>query len=505
MSPLPGASRPALATLLLGMAACTHAPSAAPEARAPDCERLTALAVAGATLTQATRVPAQGPVPEYCRVRGELPPSLHFEVRLPTGWNGRTVYNGGGGYDGVIFPADENLARGYASVASDGGHTGTPAQGAFALEPGPLEDFASLSVHRVLPVARALIRAHYGQDATKTYFEGCSNGGREGLIAAQRWPEDFDGLVIHAPAHDFVSLMLAFNQHAQRLAIPGALPSRAQLAHLGQAMLAACDAKDGLADGIVSHPGCAFDPGVLQCQGPERDTCLTPAQVASARALAAPVVLDGQVLYPGWPVGDAEDPGGWAAWRLEPGDFERSAGHVLSRELIRYFITRDPGFDSLRFQPGAWRERIAEVTAQVSALDPDLSRFRARGGKLILRHGSADGIISPRGTDAYYEAVVRAAGGQAQADTFVEYFPAPGVHHCGGIPGPGPNQVDWLSALETWVERGVPPSRTPLLAHKPDATGAPVLSRPVCKYPLYPRYSGSGNPNLAEHFTCVAP
>ncbi|MCY1075678.1 tannase/feruloyl esterase family alpha/beta hydrolase [Archangium lansingense] len=493
----------ALALLLLSGAACTHPPPSAMSQRTP-CEGLRARTVEGATLTGSTLVAATSALPEYCELKGMLPPSLHFEVRLPTAWNGRTVYNGGGGYDGFIIPGDEYIARGYASVASDGGHTGGVLEGSFAADPAKLDDFAFLSVHRVLPVARALIREHYGRDATKTWFEGCSNGGREGLSSAQRWPEDFDGIIVHAPAYDFVEMMLAFNHHTQRLVQPGAMASPAQLANLGRALLAACDAKDGLADGIISHPtACPFDPAVVQCQGAGGNDCLTPAQVASARALAAPYVLDGKTLHRGWGPGDAVDPGGWSPWLSEDGKLEHSAGHLFSQDLIRYFITQDPSFDALSFKPSEWRARIDAVTALVSANDTDLSRFRARGGKLILRHGGSDGIITQRGTDAYYEALVRAAGGQEAADTFVEYFPAPGVNHCSG--GAGPSQVDLLSALEGWVERGVPPSQTKLVAHKRSATGESVLSRPVCKYPRYPRYTGSGDETRAESFTCVEP
>src|SRR6218665_359553 len=492
----------ALALLLSGTA-CIHTRPPAVSQPTP-CEGFRARTLEGATLTGARLVAAAGALPEYCEVKGMLPPSLTFEVRLPTAWNGRTVYNGGGGYDGFIIPGDDIIARGYASVASDGGHVGGPLDGSFAADPAKLDDFAFLSVHRVLPVARAVIREHYGRDATRTWFEGCSNGGREGLIAAQRWPKDFDGIIAHAPGYNFVELMLTFNHHAQRLAQPGAMPSSAQLASLGRAVLAACDAKDGLADGVISNPtACPFDPAVLQCQGTVGDDCLTPAQVASARALASPHVLDGKTLGLGWPVGDAEDPGGWAAWRPEDGKIESTAGLRFSRDMIRYFITQDPAYDALAFNPSEWHARIDALTARISAHDTNLSRFRAHGGKLILRHGGSDGILTQRGTAAYYEALVRAAGGQEAADTFVEYFPAPGVNHCGG--GTGPGQVDLLSALEDWVEHGVAPSQAKRVAHKPSATGQPVLSRPVCKYPRYPRYNGSGDETRAENFTCAEP
>ena len=492
---------PTSALLSLLLSACAHTPSA-PAPRAA-CEALTGRSVEGARVTRATLVPAERELPEYCQVLGTLPPALDFELRLPSAWNGRTVYGGGGGFDGVIFPGEEFTEQGYASVASNGGHNGDTLDAAFALEPEKRDDFASLSVHRVLSVVQALIRERYGRASERTWFEGCSNGGREGLIAAQRWPEDFDGIIARAPAYDFTELMLTFHHHAQRLGRPGALPSKLKLARLGQEVLDACDAKDGLADGILAHPVCDFDPAILQCPADGSATCFTPEEVASARALLAPYDVVGRRYSEGWPPGSAEDPGGWAAWRTDNGDLSTSAGARLSREFLRYFITRQPTLDPSTFQLDDWLRRADTVSAELSANTVNLERFRARGGKLVLWHGGADGIVSARGTAAYYARVVQAAGGQAQADTFVEYFPAPGVNHCGG--GPGADRVNLLPALEAWVERGVPPSQAGLVATKHATCGRAVLSRPLCKAPHYPRYDGHGDPTRAESFSCVAP
>lgn len=493
--------RTGTATVLLGGGGCSHAPSTPPPLVA--CEGFRGRTLEGALLTGASVIAAQGELPEYCQVTGTLPPSLHFEVRLPTAWNGRTIYGGGGGFDGFIIGGDSYTTQGYASIASDGGHTGHPLDGSFAQDKAALEDFASLSTHRVLPVAKAIIREHYGKTSAKTYFEGCSNGGREALIEAQRWPEDFDGIIARAPAYDFVELMLTFGHHAQRLAQPGAMPSGAKLARLGKAILAACDASDGLADGILSRTdACSFDPAVLQCHGESTPECLTPLELASVKALASPYVLKGRTFNAGWTPGDASDPGGWAPWLDQP-ELTATTGSRLSRDVIRFFITQDPKFDPATFDAAAWQPRIDAMSARVSARSADLGRFRARGGKLILWHGGADGIISQRGTTAYYEQLVQAAGGQAAADAFVEYFPAPGVQHCGG--GAGADSVDLLPALEDWVEGGKPPSQANLVATRRAAADPRALSRPLCKYPLYPRYNGTGDVTRAASFTCVAP
>ncbi|MET0404585.1 MAG: tannase/feruloyl esterase family alpha/beta hydrolase, partial [Cystobacter sp.] len=470
-----------------------------------QCERLRDKSLDGARITGATLIAAASPLPEYCKVTGGLAPSLQFEVRLPTGWNGRAVYAGGGGFNGSITPSDDHLRRGYAAIASDGGHTGDVLDGSFALDPEKRADFADRSIHRVLPFAKTLIHERYGKNAEKTYFEGCSNGGREALIEAQRWPEDFDGIIARAPAYNFVELLIAFNQNSQQLAKPGASLSDARLATLGKAVLDACDAQDGLADGILSRPNdCQFDPGTLQCTGADQDTCLTAEQVASVRKIYSPTRLDGAVINEAWPRGGEADPLGWSAWMTGNGNPAQSASGLFGLGLVRYFITRDPNYDPLAFVPEQWSARIAEVSAQVSARSADLSRFRARGGKLILWHGGTDAAISLKGSDAYYQRVVTAAGGQAAADTFVEYFQAPGVNHCEG--GAGADAVDLLSALEGWVEQGIAPSSARLVATKTDrTTGTQLLSRPLCKYPRYPRYTGQGDPNAAASFTCVEP
>jgi hypothetical protein len=493
--------------LVLTLAGCDDSePAPPPDEPTPQaqCEGLSGKTVEGASIDGAQLVAAAGSLPEYCKVLGSLPPALQFEVRLPSAWNGRTVYAGGGGYNGSIPSTDAYTPRGYVSIASNGGHTGTAFDGSFALDPVKLEDYASLAIHRVLPVAKALIQQRYGKGATKTYFEGCSNGGREALIEAQRWPEDFDGIIARAPAYNLVELFLTFNQHTRQLLQPGANPD-AKLQALSQATMAACDAKDGLADGIISHlAACTFEPSTLRCTGADSATCLTAAQEASVQRIYSPELLKGQVINAGWPAGGEADPGAWSPWKTGGGNAATSLGANFGSGMVKFFITQDPAYDPLAFEPDAWASRIQEVAAKVSANSTDLSRFRARGGKLILWHGGTDAAISINGTTAYYQGVVQASGGQAQADTFVEYFTAPGVNHCVG--GAGADSVDLLGALENWTDKGVAPSQAGLVATKRNAqTGQTVLTRPLCKYPQYPRYQGTGDVQSAASFTCTAP
>ncbi|MFY0571987.1 tannase/feruloyl esterase family alpha/beta hydrolase [Archangium lansingense] len=469
------------------------------------CESFRGKTLQGARITSAVLVAASDKLPEYCKVQGALEPSLNFEVRLPTDWNEKTVFAGGGGFDGSIPSGDIYTAKGYASIASDGGHTGNALDGSFALDPVKLEDFAQLSTHRVLPVAKAIIQERYGKSSAKTYFEGCSNGGREALIEAQRWPEDFDGIIARAPAYNFVELMLAFNRNHRQLSKPGAGLPNVKLGILGKAVLDTCDAKDGLADGIISHPAaCEFDPAALRCTGPDNMGCLTAEQEASVRTLYSPMVLNGEVINPGWPFGGEADPEGWSAWITGNDNASLTGGGLFGAGLIKFFITKNPDYDPLAFNPDEWLPEINAASTLVSANSADLGRFQARGGKLILWHGGTDAAISQHGTAAYYERLVTAAGGQAAADTFVEYFPAPGVNHCFG--GAGADAVDLLTALENWVEKGVAPSQANLVATKLNAeTGQSVFSRPLCKYPQYPRYNGTGAATSAASFTCVNP
>ena len=379
---------PTSALLSLLLSACAHTPSA-PAPRAA-CEALTGRSVEGARVTRATLVPAERELREYCQVLGTLPPALDFELRLPSAWNGRTVYGGGGGFDGVIFPGEEFTEQGYASVASNGGHNGDTLDAAFALEPEKRDDFASLSVHRVLSVVQALIRERYGRASERTWFEGCSNGGREALIEAQRWPEDFDGIIARAPAYNFVELMLAFNRHTQLLSQPGASLSDAKLASLGQAVLAACDAQDGLADGILSNPGaCAFDPATLQCQGAESDACLTAAQLTPVRAVYAPYVLNGQTIYDGWPAGGENDPDAWATWITGHGTPSASVGGIfaLFAPVLGWIGTAVTGSDT---SANALFANLQVAAAERISVNPDLMLAANTAGGVVGK------MISPQ-------------------------------------------------------------------------------------------------------------
>ena len=479
----------------------------APQASAESlCNGFLGRSFEGAVVTTAALVPAAANVPEYCLVRGEMLQDLDFELRLPTTWNKRTVFMGGGGFDGNIAASGYSpgvAQAGYATIATNHGHNASLTPGAtFALDRGMLQDYAYLAVPRVLGSAKAILRARYGGDfdTTKLVYEGCSGGGRQGLIEAQRYPYLFDGVISRAPANAYTPQFLWYQKLQKALAQPGAALSAAKYQALDKATMAKCDALDGLADHIIGRPqACTFDPVELACTGAETDSCLTPAQVQSARTLYAPTnVANGRYTWPGFMPG-GEATGGFSA----AADTFRVS---LGQGYIQYMVAQNASVDWLQLDPSAYTSRIDQLVTMIDAVDPDLSRFKAHGGKLILWTGLSDWYITANNATAYYQSVVQKSGGQSQADEFVEYYTAPGVQHCGLQGGTGADQVDLVTPMFAWLEKGTKPSTTRIVAKQSTpAAGATAVTRPLCQYPAYPKYSGSGDPNVDTSFTCTVP
>jgi hypothetical protein len=452
-------------------------------------------------IVSATAVAASGPLPEHCDVRGTLAPKTTFAIRMPTQWNKRTVYVGGGGFNGnLAAPNAQYLTSGFAQMASTGGND-VPNTANFALDPLALNDYSYLSVHRTYQVGKEIVRSFYGENETKNYFNGCSKGGQEALIEAQRWPADFDGIVAMAPAIQLQSLFLGFTRNNKLIFAPGGNLTPAKLATLNQAILAACDAQDGASDGILSQPKlCTFNPAALRCTGADSDACLTDPQITTASSLYGTWSINGKQYLPGF------YPGSEVAWNgTQTGAVTAATprySNLFADQYVRYFVTQDPAASAFTFDPVPWLPRITQLSLLSDSNDASLTAFRARGGKLILYHGLADSAISPKDTEAYYQAVVAAAGGQAEADKFVKAFFNPGVGHCSG--GPGADTVDLLTPMVNWVESGIDPATSGITATKV-AQGATVLSRPLCPYPQYPRYKGSGALTDAGNFVCTQP
>ncbi|KYF74090.1 tannase/feruloyl esterase family alpha/beta hydrolase [Sorangium cellulosum] len=471
------------------------------------CDALSGVTLGDATLSSATLVAAANGVGEHCKVAGLIGTSLRFEVELPTEWNKKLLYVGGGGWDGAISPIffrpPRDASGEYVMVASNGGHD-DPTGGVFLNSPEVQQDFGYLQIHKVLGAVLATVQERYGEQPARKYFEGCSNGGREALIQATRWPEDFDGVVARAPAYSFTELTLAFNNIMKdQLGTPGGQITTAKAATMSSAVLAECDALDGVDDGVVSHvEACAFDPASLLCTAGDADTCLTQGQLETAQAIYGEFTLqDGTSIYPGWGPGGEEE--GFPAWLIgNTADFPVPLQMFFAESFIRNWIMKDPAYDTLQFEPEAHLPEIQEAAEVVDA-SFDLTEFFAREGKVILVHGTYDWAISYKGSIEYWNGVADAVGGEAARDENMEFFLQPGVQHCFG--GVGADTVDLLSALETWVEEGRPPSTQNLVSSKVDTTGAVQFERPLCKYPEYPRYNGSGDASDAASYTCTMP
>lgn len=504
------------------------------EASAGDaCAPLQALSLPGVALSGAA-MHAAGPLalpdghriadlPAFCRVGGKLHPTadsdIGFELWMPPGgaWNGRLMVVGNGGYVGSIRydELEPALRRGYAVISSDSGHADTAGYRQESLDwgvghPEKIADWAYRSVHAAAVAGRALVKAFARREATHAYYFGCSTGGGQGLMAAQRYPEDFDGIIAGAPGNNRTALNAGFLWMAtQNLASEAGHIPPAKLPWINRAAIRACDAQDGLADGLVSDPQhCRFDPQVLQCKpGDDSASCLSPAQVDTLKRLYAGArnPRTQAQIYPGWPVGSEDGYlGGWAYAIAGPQPFRT--------EFFRDWVFQDPAWDWRRFD---WDRDIDTVKARigttVDATDPDLRAFQRHGGKLILYHGLADPIGNAYDTIHYYEAVQRTV---PDTPDFARLFLAPGMGHCRG--GIGPNAFDAIGALEDWVERGQAPAR--LLAVKQAglekvgglASPAQVArggerTRPLCAYPQVAAYRGSGSIDDARNFDCSTP
>jgi feruloyl esterase len=448
--------------------------------------------------------------PGICRVTAiATHPPMGDKVTIWIGipasnWNGRFLGIGGGGFSGGSAQGvNQPVALGYASGSTDTGHPG--GSGSFALDANgrlnwqSIRDNAHVGIHDMTVTGKALTQMMYGVAPRYSYFNGCSTGGRQGLMEAQRYPQDYDGIVSGAPAINWPKLLMQeIWGTVQEMAAGNAVPP-CKLAAATAAAIAACDAIDGVKDGVIEDPDrCHYDP--KQLVGTSAGDCgaFTQADADIIRKLwEGPRRLDGSALWYGQTRG--ADLSALAASRGNPA---KPQAFAFTNDWLKYWITQNPQFDSTTLTPEAyeryWDQSVEEYGVVIGTDNPDLSAFRARGGKVVLWHGGADQLITPDGTIDYYNRVLRQMGGADKTAQFLRFFLAPGVAHCAG--GTGPNPYGQLDALLSWVENGKAPAT--LTAARRDQAGAITRSRPLCQYPLVAKYKGAGSTDDAANFTC---
>jgi feruloyl esterase len=471
--------------------------------QAGPCDDVPALRLQNATITSVEWVPADSEstedgamLPEHCRVAAVLTPSpdseIQMEIWLPTrDWNGKFLAVGNGGWAGTISRAAAGVREGYAAASTDTGHTGPP--GEFAVgHPEKVVDFAYRSMHELAVQSKVIIDAVYGEEPRLSYFNGCSTGGWQGLAAAQRYPSDFDAIIAGAPVYNRPHLHASeMQKFVEIMSRPERLVPRDKIEMIANAVINSCDADDGVVDGLINDPQtCSFDPRSLACSGSDTGMCLTPAQVGSLeRAYSPTYAAGGDFVYPGHARGFE------LQWRMPEPDSAPRASPMAS---FRYLGHEDPDWNWRDFELATDLALVLASAGALEAADPDLSEFRARGGKLIMYHGWSDPGPSPLSTIRYYDQVL-ATMGPDQSD-WMRLYLMPGMGHCRG--GVGPDQANFLATMERWVESGVAPDR---IRASRVRNGQVEMTRPICPYPEVSKWTGVGSTNDAENFVCEMP
>lgn len=499
---------------------------------AVPCQNMQSLSLPNTKVDFAQSIPATtmlGPggflvgTPTFCRVGGVIRPSndseIHFEVWLPeAGWNGKFRGVGNGGFAGSINFSEMAAAirDGYATASTDTGHRASGIDADWALgHPEKITDFGYRAIHETAVNAKAVIQSFYGQAPQHSFFASCSNGGRQALMEAERFPADYDGILAGAPAYYWTHLLTAnfFASGVPMLENSASYIPKEKIPAISKAVLAACDAKDGLTDGILNDPrSCHFDPATIVCTGAESDSCLTAPQAESLKRIYA----GAHTTYPGYQPGGEDGPGGWTAW-ITGSKSGLAAGVLYSTGFLRNMV----------FSNASWTYKDSNLTnaldaadtkmaATLNSTDPDLKAFHARGGKLIVYHGWSDAAIPPTNAISYYQNVSKTMGDKT-AGSFVRLYMVPGMQHCAGGPGPnafgqigimkaGDAQHDIFSALVNWVEKDAAPNSIVATKFTKDNPANPVaMTRPLCPYPQIAKYDGKGNSAEATSFVCSSP
>ncbi len=533
-------SRAAFLSLLISFAIFTQ--SADLTAQSVECAvpAVQSKAPAGTTITGAQIVEATDKAPRYYRVDGHVASpgnQVNFRLGLPGNWNGKFYFQGVGGLGGSIGNLDSGLARGYAAASTDTGHVSSDRS--WGSNRAKEIDYGHRGTHVTAVAGKALTASFYGKPLQHAYFNGCSNGGRQAMMEVQRYPGDFDGIVAGHPATGTPMQAGRAIVYQHMLALPDNYLTTDTIELLSRATLAACDATDGLADGLITDPrACKFDVDALACgndtpsafaqsasasaantadksadkKGVSPQDCLTPGQVTTVKKIYAGATANGKLYAHGFPVGHEGGTSGWRQWiagaappakqadgSLAYGGTPLPSGYGLMEPNFRFLALDhdDPSFSWKVLNLDRDLPRLKVMTEILSPLDPDLRPFRKNGGKLIMYHGWSDPGISAAGTVDYFDEMVKTVGGATDADAFTRLYLIPGMHHCGG--GPGPNSFDMLPVLEAWVEKGVAPTRV-VASRLVD--GKVERTRPLCPHPQVARYTGQGSIEDAASFRC---
>jgi feruloyl esterase len=462
----------------------------------------------------------------HCKVAGVIGPEINFELLLPEEWNGKFIMGGGGGFVGSVINSSlmlGSLQAGYATVGTDTGHKGHPLDASWALNNMErIVNFGHQAVHRTAVTAKALTKAYYQKDLARSYFFGCSRGGGQALMEAQRYPADFDGIVAGAPAYNWTMGMGATMTQNMQAMYPD--PNNLQEAIVGpkeqelieSSYLNICDEQDGIKDGILNNPRqCNFDVATLLCKAEKKDSCLSKEQLTAVKTYyGGPKDSEGNLLYYGFPLGGETGNGGWSRWITGGLKYSQIAGfqegirtefsapkvpnaqYPFATNFMKYLVYHNPDWNYKDYSFDTYREDSKLVGETLNATNPDLSAFRKRGGKLLMYTGWSDAAISALATIGYYEEVL-AHDNTAAKDA--RLFMMPGVEHCFG--GPGPAWVNWLDELDQWVETGRAPDQ--ITAYFVDEKMQPAGSRLICPYPQVAKYDGEGDTREVSSFSCV--
>jgi hypothetical protein len=469
------------------------------------CEKLLNLRLPDVIISNAEII--QEPVP-HCLVTGVIGTEINFELLLPYSWNSRFIMGGGGGFVGSIQnEARSSVEKGFATAGTDTGHKGNGLTAEWALNNMERQvNFGHLAVHRTAVTTKEIIRQYYGSEIAYSYFTGCSRGGGQAMTEAQRYPDDFDGIVAGAPAFNWPAFGAEFIQNCQAIYpdpvnLKNPVITTANLKLLHEIVLEQCDSLDGVKDRIINDPGdCHLNFDLLPAcpENIAAADCFTKEQTEAIKAVYSGPFDQEYEIYPGFPPGGENEPGGWREWITGPNEWSAALNFPslhfgFGTEIYKYLIFQDPAWDYSSYNFSDFSAATQYASAYLDATSTNYSDFKRKGGKMIIYHGWNDPALSAYATIDHYEQVMKF---DPDVKSYLRLYLLPGVLHCGG--GPGPEKVDWIELVQNWVERGIVPERVVLSKMKDEEV---IMTRPVFPYPEKALYDGKGEPGKESSFS----